>query len=175
MSGIFDTGIFDTGIFDAPGNTLTGESSEQTVESLAGAVSQIHTLVGSLSEQAIESTDGTAAAQITLTGSNSDQDAESTADAISQIHRLSGSLSEQAITTSIVVELSGSESVQAVHASDGVLNIPRIGRVEKSKPLYRNTDMAAMVANADPKTNYYPTYQFRAKTFVKRDVPGRKP
>lgn len=45
----------------------------------------------------------------------------------------------------------------------------------KDKPKFRTTDMGALVRAVDPKRSYYPTYQFSGRTFVKRDVPGKRP
>lgn len=43
------------------------------------------------------------------------------------------------------------------------------------KPRFRTTDMGALVRSVERKPNYYPTYKFTARTFVKREVPGKRP
>ncbi|MFA5632980.1 MAG: hypothetical protein WC997_15850 [Porticoccaceae bacterium] len=50
-----------------------------------------------------------------------------------------------------------------------------MSKIKGERPTFRNTDMATLVRQADPKPAFYPTYIFSAKTFVKRDVPGKKP
>lgn len=47
--------------------------------------------------------------------------------------------------------------------------------VSKKRPTYRQTDMRQLVRQADGKPSFYPTYEFTGRTFVKRDVPGKKP
>lgn len=43
------------------------------------------------------------------------------------------------------------------------------------RPVFRQTDMTTLVRSVERKPAYYPDYQFTGRTFVKRDVPGRKP
>lgn len=44
-----------------------------------------------------------------------------------------------------------------------------------NKPRFTTTDIRTQIARVDRKPSYYPTYRFTGRTFVKQDVPGRRP
>lgn len=45
----------------------------------------------------------------------------------------------------------------------------------RNRPRFRTTDIKAIIREIETKPTFYPTYVFSGRTFVKRDVPGKKP
>lgn len=43
------------------------------------------------------------------------------------------------------------------------------------KPRFKTTDVKTLIRALERKPAYYPTYSFSSRTFIKRDLPGRKP
>jgi len=71
-----------------------------------------------------------------------------------------------AFTLSRQITIDGQES-GSDSAVIRIVDPPKLGRINRDRPRYRNTDISALVRAADRKPDVIPTYEFSGRTFYK--------